>query len=66
MNLRGYYEEIRKVEAGIATEDVVVVSRETPDGGREGVRMTVPRGVAAKLIVEGKAALAEDERQERG
>lgn len=58
MNLAAYYEEIRKLEASLEREEVVVVSRETADGGREGVRSTVPRRLAAKLIVDGKAVLA--------
>ena len=58
MNLRAYYEQIRKIDAGIKTAEVMVVSLATPDGGREGVRSLVPRALAAKLIAEGTAVLA--------
>lgn len=61
MNLRAYYEAIRKIEAEILTAEVIVVSLETADGGRAGVRSTVPRKLAAKLIVDGKAVLAASE-----
>jgi hypothetical protein len=57
MDLRSYYEAIRRVEAGIVEAEVVVVSCETPDGGRCGLKSTVPRKLAARLIVEGLAVL---------
>ncbi len=58
MDLRAYYRKVREIEAGIGEEYPVVVSKETPDGGREGVRSEVPRRVAARMLVEGKARLA--------
>ncbi|MCP5112648.1 MAG: hypothetical protein GY953_17630 [bacterium] len=58
MDLKVYYRKIREVEAAIPDADVVIVSRETPDGGRAGVRSEVARLDAAKLVVEGKARLA--------
>ena len=58
MDLRDYYRTIRRVMAGIKDESVVIVSRETPDGGRAGVRTDVPRELAARLIAEEKADLA--------
>ena len=58
MDLRAYYQKIRRIEAGIPEEGVVVVSRETPDGGRAGVLVDVPRAVAARLIADEKADLA--------
>jgi hypothetical protein len=61
MDLRAYYQNIRKIEAEIRENSVVVVSLETPDGGRAGVRTEVSRGVAARLITDGKAELAKDE-----
>jgi len=68
MDLRAYYQKIRKIEASITATDVVVVSRETPDGGKPGVRSDVPRSLAARLIAEEKADLAssEDAKQFRG
>ena len=57
MDLRFYYEAIRGIEAGIVEAEVVVVSCETSDGGRGGVKSTVPRKLAARMIVEGLAVL---------
>ncbi|MGC9969380.1 MAG: hypothetical protein ABSE56_02200 [Bryobacteraceae bacterium] len=58
MDLKVYYQKMRQIEAALGEAHVVVVSQETPDGGRAGVRTEVPRLVAAKLIVEGRARLA--------
>ena len=43
MDLRAYYQKMRKVESEIQDPYVVIVSRETPDGGRAGVKSEVPR-----------------------
>jgi hypothetical protein len=61
MDLRAYYQKIRKIEAGITDAFAVVVSRDTPDGGRRGVKSVVPRSLAARLIADEKADLAEDQ-----
>jgi uncharacterized Fe-S cluster-containing radical SAM superfamily enzyme len=58
MDLRMFYQKLRKVEQEIADPHVVVVSHETPDGGRAGQKSEVSRHIAAKLVVEGKARLA--------
>jgi len=58
MDLRMFYQKLRKVEQEIADPHVVVVSNETPDGGRAGQKSEVSRNMAAKLVVEGKARLA--------
>lgn len=58
MNLRAYYQKVRATEQSIAEEYPVVVSAETPDGGKAGLRNEVGREVAAKMIVEGRARLA--------
>ncbi len=58
MDLRAYYQKIRKIEADIKESDVVIVSRQTPDGGKPGVKSDVPRSVAARLIAEEKADMA--------
>jgi hypothetical protein len=58
MDLRAYYQKIRRIEAGITEAAVVVVSRETSDGGRAGVLTDVPRSVAARLIADEKVELA--------
>ncbi|HEY6389936.1 MAG TPA: hypothetical protein VIX89_01590 [Bryobacteraceae bacterium] len=61
MDLRMFYQKLRKIEQGIADPHVVVVSNETPDGGRAGQKSEVSRSMAAKLILEGKARLATPE-----
>lgn len=61
MDLRVYYQKIRQIEATLGEAFVIVVSLETPDGGRAGVRMETPRQVAARMIVEGRARLASAE-----
>jgi hypothetical protein len=61
MDLKQYYQKIRSVEAKIADGFPLVVSRETPDGGKEGTKTEVPKRLAAKLIVDGLARLANGE-----
>lgn len=61
MDLRAYYQKIRRIEAELGEESVVIVSRETSDGGRAGVKTDVPRAVAARVIAEEKADLASPE-----
>jgi hypothetical protein len=61
MDLRAYYQKIRKIEAGITDPEVVIVSRETPEGGKAGARTEVPRALAARLVAEDKADLATPE-----
>ncbi len=58
MDLQVYYKKIRAMEESLHDLSVVLVSLETPDGGREGVRTEVPRRTAARMIVEGGARLA--------
>ena len=60
MSLRSYYKKVREAEAALRGEDIVVVSLATSEGGKEGVRTETPRGVAAKLIAEGRAREATD------
>lgn len=61
MDLRAYYRKIRTIEAGISEPVVVIISRETSDGGKSGIRTDVLREVAARLIAEDKADLASPE-----
>jgi len=65
MDLRAYYEKIGKIEALIDTVFAVVISRAMPDGGRGGVKTELPRGIAARLIADGKADLASPEEAEQ-
>jgi hypothetical protein len=57
MDLRVYYQKLRKLEAEITDPFVEIVSRETPDGGKPGVKTTVSRSLAARMIVEERADL---------
>ena len=65
MDVKQYYRKIAEAEQALKEEFPVVVSLETPDGGRNGVLAEVPRYTAAKLIVEGKAALATEEQKQQ-
>ena len=58
MDLKTYYQKIRDTEAAIPAAYAVVVSKATDDGGKTGVTVEVTRHVAAKMVVEGSAALA--------
>ena len=62
MDLTAYYQKIRELGRSFKAAYPVVVSRETPDGGTAGVKTEVPVHIAAKMIVEGRAVLA-DEKQ---
>ena len=64
MDLRQYFQKIRTVEATIPGDHAVVVSLETSDGGREGQLSEVTRAIAAKLIAQGKARLADEDEAE--
>jgi hypothetical protein len=61
MDLRIYYQKLRQIEASIAASDTVMVSLETLDGGKAGVKTEVPRETAARLSVEDRARLASEE-----
>lgn len=61
MNLQVFYQRIRDLEEEIRSPWVVVVSENTPDGGRAGVPSEVSRQTAARLIVEGRARLGTDD-----
>ena len=61
MDVRVYFQKLRQIESGLSGQDIVVVSKETPDGGRPGVLTEVPRSIAARLLMEGSADVASDE-----
>ena len=61
MDLRVYFQKLKQVESMIDAAYVLLISHETPDGGRPGVATEVVKEVAAKLIVENKARLATTE-----
>jgi len=58
MDLRVFFQKLRKLEREIVDPHVVVVSHETSDGGRPGQLAEVSRSNAARLIIEGHAHLA--------
>jgi len=64
MDVRQYYKKLRELEASLPEADVVVVSYETPDGGRAGVLTEVPRRNACQLLLEGRAKVASQEEAE--
>ncbi len=61
MDLRVFYQKMRKLESQIPDAHVVVVSLETADGGKPGRLTEVSRECAARLMVEGRASLASPE-----
>lgn len=61
MDLRVYYRKVREVTETISGDFAVLVSLETPDGGKPGVMSEAPRSLAARLVVDGKARLATTE-----
>ena len=58
MDIRVYFQKVREIERNIQTPYVVVISLETPEGGKPGRSTEVARESAAKLIVEGKVRIA--------
>ena len=64
MDLKQYFRRVRQVEASIVDTFPLVVSLETPDGGKPGLVSEISREQAAKMIVEGRARLASEEEKE--
>jgi hypothetical protein len=60
MDLKIYYQKIRDARRQIGDEFPIVVSNETPDGGKKGRLTEVTRDLAAKMLVDGTAKLASD------
>jgi len=58
MDMRSYYKKVRDADAALTGEHFVMVSLETSEGGKPGVRTEVPRAIAAKLIAEVRARVA--------
>jgi hypothetical protein len=61
MDIRVYFQKIREIERNIQEPYVVVVSLETPEGGKPGRMTEVSRASAAQLVVDGKVRLADAE-----
>jgi len=64
MDVKAYYQKIREVENQLPAGEVVIVSLDTPDGGRAGRAMEADRRLAAKMIVDGRARVATPEEVE--
>jgi hypothetical protein len=58
MDLKLYFQKVREVERSIDGDYAVVVSLESPDGGRPGQMTEVSKSVAGRLVADGKARLA--------
>ncbi|HEX7363294.1 MAG TPA: hypothetical protein VF283_22620 [Bryobacteraceae bacterium] len=63
MDVKNYYRKVREMEHTLRDEFLLLVSLETPDGGKPGVISEVARALAAKLLVEGRSALASEEQK---
>jgi hypothetical protein len=61
MDVRSYYRKVREADATLTGEHIVMVSLDTPEGGKAGVRTEVPRTIAAQLIAEVRARVATEE-----
>lgn len=59
MDLKQYYREVAQIEASIKTPFAVVVSLKTSNGGREGLVSEVARTVAARMVADKQARLAD-------
>jgi hypothetical protein len=64
VDLRRYFRKMREIESELIEEYPMIVSLETSDGGKPGLVSEVVREAAAKMIVEGKAALASESERE--
>jgi hypothetical protein len=60
MDLKVYYQRLREIAASLTNSCEVLVSVATPDGGRAGVATEAPRDIAARMIADGTARLANE------
>jgi hypothetical protein len=58
MDVRSYYKRVKDTEEALQGSEIVLVSLETPEGGKPGVLTEAPRGVAARMIAERRARVA--------
>jgi hypothetical protein len=63
MDLKQYFKKIKDTEATVDEPYPLVVSLETPDGGKPGAIIEVSRREAARAIVEGRAVMASEEQK---
>jgi len=59
MDLRGYYQKLKEIEKGLLQDFILMKSVATADGGIAGRLTEVPRALAAKMLADGIAVLAE-------
>lgn len=64
MDLKQYFRKMREIESTIPEPFVLLVSLDTPDGGKAGMITEVSRLSAAKMIIEGRAVLANERERE--
>jgi hypothetical protein len=64
MDLKAYFKKIKETEASIEEPYLLIVSLETPDGGKPGTVVEVSRHEAAKAMAEGRALRANEEQKE--
>jgi hypothetical protein len=64
VDLKQYFRRMREIESTIVESFPLVVSLETPDGGKPGMVTEVSRATAAKMIIEGRAVLANETEKE--
>jgi hypothetical protein len=60
VNLRNHYRKVRELQEALVEPYLILRSHATPDGGREGVLTEVPRHLAAEMIADGRARLADE------
>lgn len=63
MDVKQYFRRLREIEESFIDKYPVVISLETPDGGKAGLLAETSRQVAAKMILEGRAVLANTEQK---
>ncbi len=65
MDLRSYYRKVREAEAALTGEHFVMVSLETPEGGKEGVRTEASRAHSGEAYCGRRARARDGGRSER-
>ena len=63
MDVKQYYRKIQEIESSLQDPWPIVVSVETADGGKPGKLTEVSRTIAAKMLVEQRAVLADAEQK---
>ena len=61
MDMRIYYTKIHSIEQSLPDDWNVVISLDTPEGGKAGMPSEVTRRNAARLIADGRARVATDD-----